>query len=109
MNVRTRIWSDIDFERAGKQVGWVNLPHSVTRSAYGMIAIPIAVVKNGTGPTAFLMAGNHGDEYEGQIANSKLIRGLNPKDMKGTVIVTWPRSGSTKDGSNPNFLMMEKM
>ena len=58
MNVRTRIWTDIDFERAGKQVGWVNLPHSVTRSAYGMIAIPMAVVKNGTGPTASIASGS---------------------------------------------------
>ena len=55
MNVRTRIWTDIDFERAGKQVGWVNLPHSVTRSAYGMIAIPMAVVKNGT---TYYLSGN---------------------------------------------------
>ena len=87
MNVRTRIWSDIDFEKAGKQVGWVNLPHSVTRSAYGMIAIPMAVVKNGTGPTAFLMAGNHGDEYEGQIALCKMVRALDPARIQGRVIV----------------------
>jgi hypothetical protein len=87
MNVRTRIWTDIDFERAGKQVGWVNLPHSVTRSAYGMIAIPMAVVKNGTGPTAFLMAGNHGDEYEGQIALCKMVRALDPARIQGRVIV----------------------
>ena len=87
MNGRTRIWTDIDFEKPGKQVGWVNLPHSVTRSAYGMIAIPIAVIRNGTGPTAFLMAGNHGDEYEGQIALCKLIRAIDPARVQGRVIV----------------------
>jgi len=83
----TRIWTEIDYNKTGKQVGWLNLPHSVTRSAYGMIAIPIAVVKNGSGPTAFLMAGNHGDEYEGQIALCKLIRALEPAQVQGRVIV----------------------
>ncbi len=63
----TTLWSDIDFERDGKQIDWLYLPHSVTRSAYGEIMIPIAVVKRGKGPTVLLMAGNHGDEYEGQI------------------------------------------
>ena len=87
MQASTRIWTDIDYNKAGKQVGWLNLPHSVTRSAYGMIAIPIAVVKNGSGPTAFLMAGNHGDEYEGQIALCKLIRALEPAQVQGRVIV----------------------
>ena len=40
----TRIWTDVDYEKPGKQVGWLNLHHSVTRSAYGNIMIPIAVV-----------------------------------------------------------------
>jgi hypothetical protein len=83
----TRIWSEIDYEKTGKQVGWLMLPHSVTRSAYGMIAIPVAVVKNGSGPTALLMAGNHGDEYEGQIALCKLIRAIDPARVQGRVIV----------------------
>jgi len=87
METTTRIWSDIDFEKTGKQVSWVNLPYSVTRSAYGMIAIPLTVVKNGSGPTAFLMAGNHGDEYEGQIALCKMIRALDPARVQGRVII----------------------
>ena len=68
------IWTDIDYGRDGKQVGWLHLPHSVTRSAYGTIAIPIAVVKNGAGPTVLLTAGNHGDEWEGQVTLMKLAR-----------------------------------
>jgi predicted deacylase len=40
----------------------------VHRSAYGWIPIPVACVKNGAGPRILLMAGNHGDEYEGQVA-----------------------------------------
>jgi hypothetical protein len=38
----TRIFTDIDYERSGKQVGWLGLNHSVTRSAYGAIGIMIA-------------------------------------------------------------------
>jgi len=81
------IFTDIDYEAQGKQVGWLQLPHSVTRSAYGNIAIPIAVVRNGEGPTVFLMSGNHGDEYEGQIVLSRLIRALEPAHIRGRVIM----------------------
>jgi hypothetical protein len=83
----TLITTDVDYRRNGKQVGWLLLPHSVTRSAYGNIAIPVAVIRNGRGPTAFFMAGNHGDEYEGQIALVKLIRALEPDQIRGRVIV----------------------
>ncbi len=59
----------------------------MTRSAYGEIMVPIAVVKRGPGPTVLLMAGNHGDEYEGQIALAKLIRTLEPEQITGRVII----------------------
>jgi hypothetical protein len=81
------VFTDIDYDAQGKQVDWLHLPHSVTRSAYGAIAIPIAVIRNGDGPTVFLMAGNHGDEYEGQITLTKLIRELVPADIQGRVII----------------------
>ncbi|MBM3481534.1 MAG: hypothetical protein FJX69_20380, partial [Alphaproteobacteria bacterium] len=84
---KSLIWTEVDYEREGKQVGYLHLPHSVTRSAYGTIAIPVAVIRNGEGPTVFLMAGNHGDEYEGQIVLAKLIRELEPRHIKGRVIV----------------------
>lgn len=83
----TTVFTDIDYERQGKQVDWLNLPHSVNRSAYGVISIPIAVISNGDGPTVLLMAGNHGDEYEGQIALSKLVRTLEPEQIRGRVII----------------------
>lgn len=81
------LWTDIDFERDGKQVDWLHLHHSVTRSAYGDILIPLAVIRNGPGPTILLMAGNHGDEYEGPIALSRLVRDLRPEHIAGRVIV----------------------
>ncbi|MEO8857238.1 MAG: succinylglutamate desuccinylase/aspartoacylase family protein [Burkholderiaceae bacterium] len=87
MTSSSMIFTDIDYERDGKQVDWLHLPHSVTRSAYGTIAIPIAVLRNGAGPTVFLMAGNHGDEYEGQIVAGNLVRELQPEHIRGRVII----------------------
>lgn len=84
---KTLIGSDIDFEKQGKQTGYLRLPHSVHRSAYGRILIPIVMIHNGEGPTTLLMAGNHGDEYEAQIALSKLCRELDVTDIQGRLII----------------------
>ncbi|MBV8916464.1 MAG: succinylglutamate desuccinylase/aspartoacylase family protein [Acetobacteraceae bacterium] len=87
MNGASPVWTELDWDRNGKQIGPLNLPYSVTRSAYGVIAIPACVVKNGVGPTLLLIAGNHGDEYEGQIALARLIRALEPAAIQGRVII----------------------
>jgi predicted deacylase len=83
----TRVTCTVDYDKPGKQVGWLSLPYSVTRSAYGSIRIPVCVVNNGSGPTALLMAGNHGDEYEGQIALNKLVRAVDPRRLEGRCII----------------------
>ena len=84
---KSHLWTDVDYDADGKQVSYIHLPHSVTRSAYGTLAIPLTVIKNGKGPTALLMAGNHGDEYEGQVTLCKLIREIDPEDIKGRLII----------------------
>ena len=83
----SRLSATIDLNKSGKHTGFVRVPHSVHRSAYGWLPIPIASVKNGKGPKVFLSAGNHGDEWEGQVALGKLIRSLSPKDIQGQVII----------------------
>src|SRR3954465_7645781 len=87
MSRATPIWTDVDYERDGKRVGGLALPHSVTRSAYGTLRIPVACLKHGTGRTVLLMAGNHGDEYEGQIALSRFIRETEAEQIQGRIIV----------------------
>src|SRR5260221_14769997 len=87
MEKATRIFGDIDYERSGKQIGHLYLPYSATRSAYGNIALPIAVIAGGKGPTNFLQHGTHNDEYEGQIALCKLIRAPSTGVINGRVIV----------------------
>jgi len=85
--LRTRITCPIDFEKEGRQVGHLRLPHSSNLSAYGWIGIPIALIRNGSGPTVYLGAGNHGDEYEGQITLVRLIRELDPARIQGRLII----------------------
>ena len=83
----TRIRCFVDFDKDGKQISHLQLPHSSNTSAYGWIGIPIAVIRNGNGPTLYLEAGNHGDEYEGQIVLARLIRELDPGKIQGRLIV----------------------
>jgi uncharacterized protein len=84
---KSRIGTDIDFEKDGKQISYLRVPYSHDRSAHGAIHVPMAVIKNGRGKTIYFQAGCHGDEYEGQIALTKLIRELEPSDVNGRVII----------------------
>jgi len=77
----------IDFAATGKQVGRLEIPKSTNRSGWAHERIPIVQVANGSGPTALVLGGNHGDEYEGQVAGLKLLRGLRPESVSGRVIV----------------------
>ena len=83
----TPIRSEVSLEVDGKQVGYLRVPHSSHRSAYGWIPVPIASIRNGSGATVLVMAGNHGDEYEGQIIVSRLIREIEPDMVLGHMIL----------------------
>ena len=83
----SRLSADIDLSADGKATGFVRVPHSVHRSAYGWIPIPIVRIRNGEGPSVLMQAGTHGDEWEGQIGLGNLIRALEPKDIKGRLVI----------------------
>ena len=78
---------EIDLNLDGWHQGYARVPHSVHRSAYGFIPVPIISIKNGEGPVVLLMAGNHGDEYEGQITLGKLARTLAVEQIRGQIII----------------------
>ncbi|MEQ5829275.1 succinylglutamate desuccinylase/aspartoacylase family protein [Sulfitobacter sp. NFXS29] len=84
---KTMISTSIDLDGDGLHVGHLRLPNSVHRSAYGHIPIPIATIKNGEGPTVLLTGGVHGDEYEGPIALTRLVREIEAKQVAGRIIV----------------------
>lgn len=58
----------IDLEAEGARFGQLLCPWSRDDSAWGHLATPIGVIRRGEGPTALLIGGSHGDEYEGPIA-----------------------------------------
>jgi N-alpha-acetyl-L-2,4-diaminobutyrate deacetylase len=49
--------------------------------------VPIVCVANGSGRTALVLGGNHGDEYEGQITALNLAAELDPADARGRIII----------------------
>lgn len=84
---KSRIQHGVDFDRTGRQAGYLRAPLSRNMSGWGTVEIPIVCVKNGSGPTVLLTGGVHGDEYEGQIAVSDLARTLDPMAIQGRVIM----------------------
>lgn len=84
---KSRISLGVDLEAEGKHVGFGRIPHSVTRSAYGWLPLPMVSIKNGTGKTILLLGGTHGDEYEGQVALARLAREIQPAQIQGQLII----------------------
>ena len=83
----SRLRCTVDFERSGHQVGFLAVTHSNNRHAYGMLPVPVACIARGSGPTALITAGNHGDEHEGPIIARRLIRELDPAQIRGRLII----------------------
>ena len=80
-------FTGIDFSATGKQLGYGHVVHSDNVHDGSVIPVPVAVISSGPGPVALVVAGTHGDEYEGQILAHELIRELDPAQLTGTVIV----------------------
>lgn len=79
---------ELDLNRCQKEAGWVDLTHSDNHNGYGLIRSPIGRIASGeNGPSAFIIGGNHGDEYEGQIIVRKLYASLKPEDVTGRLVL----------------------
>lgn len=85
--MHTGLVSTLDFDRDGKSFGHLSIPFSIDRSPYFQVKIPYCRLRNGDGPSLLLMAGNHGDEYEGELTLARLIRRLQPDQMRGSVTI----------------------
>lgn len=83
----TQIHSTVDFHRPGKQWGQLAIPYSYNLGGWAQITLPVVVIGHGSGPTALVMAGNHGDEYPGQVAIMRLMRELQPEQINGRLIL----------------------
>lgn len=105
------ITATVPFDGDGVHHGALQLPVSRDESAWGVVRIPVTVVRNGLGPTALLTGANHGDEYEGPIALQTLACDLDPAQVTGRIIIipfmNYPafraaRRTSPLDGQNMN-------
>lgn len=83
----TAKFTGIDFSATGKQLGYGHVLHSDNVHDASIIPVPLAMISSGSGPVALIVAGTHGDEYEGQILAHELIRELEPEQLTGTVVV----------------------
>jgi len=87
-NAAGTVGCSIDLEAPGKRVGHLDLNWSDDDHAYGVIPVPIAVVVGAaSGPTVLLTAGNHGDEYEGQVILRRVLAAAEPETVRGRLIV----------------------
>jgi predicted deacylase len=107
----TTAFANVDFERQGRQIGFVMFPHSPHDDAWGVTRVPIVIIANGKGPTVIIEGGNHGDEHEGPIVIGELARELDPGAIQGRLIlmpannvhaVLASRRTSSVDGLNFN-------
>ncbi len=83
----SQIHATVDFSRPGKQLGQLCVPYSYNLGGWANLLMPVAVIGQGKGPTALVMAGNHGDEYPGQVAILRLMRELQAEHVLGRVIL----------------------
>jgi len=81
------LFTSLDLNRQGKQQGFLQVPYSHNLGGWANVMIPLTVIANGSGPTALVLGGNHGDEYQGQIAAMKLARELMPDGVNGRIIL----------------------
>ena len=77
----------IDLNSPGKDAGYLLIGNSTNSSGWATYQVPIVKIANGSGPTMLVLGGNHGDEYEGQIAASALSRELEVSQVQGRIIV----------------------
>lgn len=86
------VLTSIDWQKPGKQQGFLRVPYSHNLGGWANIMLPITTIApessaSLTGPTVLILGGNHGDEYQGQIAGMKLARALKPDEVNSRIII----------------------
>lgn len=76
----------IELAAPGKHEGHFELLHSDDRHPLGAQLIPAMSLVGGAGPSVLLVAGVHGDEYEGPVALMRLFQSLAPEAVSGRIV-----------------------
>ena len=82
----SRIATEIDFERDGRHTGFLRrrIPSTAPPMAGSRSRrLPAQRAR----PRVLLMAGNHGDEFEGQVALASSPTALRPEQITGRIII----------------------
>src|SRR5258708_31769902 len=81
------VLATLDYDEPGKHFGLLQVPRSTNESGWSNLFVPIVCIKNGDGPTALVLGGNHGDEPEGQVAALKLARETRTEDVNRPLLI----------------------
>jgi uncharacterized protein len=81
-----RVRATVDLNRKGRSIGHLLVPYSDDVHAYGSIPVPVVVIAGAAGPRVLLVAGTHGDEWEGQLLVRNLVASVRPEDVTGTLV-----------------------
>ena len=84
---KTRLEVNINLHEPGKRAGDILLRWSDNARPLGVYPVPVACIVGKPGPTALLVAGIHGDEFEGPVALSQLIAEIDPDQIEGRLII----------------------
>ena len=85
--IESRLSISFDLETPGKHFGTLRLPWSNNENPLGYYPIPLISFKNGIGPTALIIGGTHGDEFEGPSAVMRLAQKLDCMQISGQIIL----------------------
>jgi N-alpha-acetyl-L-2,4-diaminobutyrate deacetylase len=79
--------TSLDLHGDGKRQGFLQVPYSHNLGGWANVMVPITVIARGRGPTVLCLGGNHGDEYQGQVALMRLAREVGPDEVTGRLII----------------------
>ncbi len=75
---------DLEIPKGTKKQGYLN----ISEKPAGPHRIPLTLVNgSGDGPTLVINGGEHGSEYHGPAASLTVMRDLDPKEVRGKVII----------------------
>jgi predicted deacylase len=84
---KSRLSLNFDLAAPGRQNGDIMLRWSDNAMALGYYPVPVISIKHGDGPTALIIGGTHGDEFEGPVAIMRLAASLTQEDITGQLIL----------------------
>lgn len=78
----------VEFQQTGKQNGHIIIPFVDKVTNLKRLRVPVCLIKGQhPGPVITIIAGIHGDEYEGSVAIRRLARDLSHEQLHGSLIL----------------------